>query len=1150
MNNNKKNIDNRHLLNFVLILSGGSVAILGILVILGWHIQNMKLIQVFPHFVPMQYNTAIGFLLCGIGLILRVYNLLRLSVICGATVVTLGLLTLVQYIFNLNIGIDQLFVNHYITVETSHPGRMAPNTALCFVLSGTYLLITNLLFNQKYQSIITIFISTTISAFGIVAFFGYLFGIEPAYGWSYFTSMAVHTALGFIILSSGLIVYTWKSSLLEKQARFRWVPVFIGIGFMVVTLLIWQALEQQEQEYISRSNELRAKSLKNQTEEILESRISSLKRMAQRWEIRGRTPKEEWESDATNYVNNHPVYQAIEWVDTSFHVRWIVPLKGNEEAQNLNLAFEEHRRIALEQARDLRKVTATSSIDLVQGGKGFLVYVPLYLKEGFDGFILGVFRIQKLFDLVLSTSNLHGYSLTVFGGEDEIYRKNVQKNPNMHKWGFVTDIKCCEVSFRVLTWPSPELLAQTQSFVPEVTLGFGLFFSFLFSLTIYFYQTSRLRTKQVELSNQEMHKEIITRKKMEDELIDSNTKLQESEKRFRIIFEKAGLGIMLLERNRPIISNPAFIRMLGYTERELHNMNVEDITHPDDIAKELLLTDDLLSGKIDVFQIEKRYIRKDGKVIFGNLIVSQGKDDKFGVAIIKDITERKQIEEDLLESRNKFKNLAQVSPSMIFQADLHGNNTYVNKRWSEITGMSESSSLGHGWENALHPDDRDKTICSWMEAVRNKSTWQYEFRFKQLEGTAIWVLARAIPIKSKEGKHIGFIGTCTDITDIKKAEEEIKQLNESLEQRVVKRTEELAKSNEELNKLSNAVQQSHNAVLITDFKGNIEYANPSFTQLTGYTLKEVIGENPRILKSSKTPPEEYKRLWENITSGKEWQREICNKKKNGELYWETVSISPVKNTEGVITHFIKIAENITERKRSEKQLLNYQSQLKRLASMLSLTEERERRHISEDLHDRIGQTLAFIKMKLEELRESGVTTNVIFALRKIQYHLDTTIRETRSLIAEISPPVLYELGFELAVKRLIEEFREKHNIVFNFVNDKLNKPVNKDMGSILFKSVRELLFNVTKHAKAHRVKVSILRKGDNIRIDVEDDGVGFDYSKDYFLENKDSGFGLFNIRERLEYVGGCLEVRSKPDHGTQVTLVAPLECKEEVKDAK
>jgi signal transduction histidine kinase len=261
-------------------------------------------------------------------------------------------------------------------------------------------------------------------------------------------------------------------------------------------------------------------------------------------------------------------------------------------------------------------------------------------------------------------------------------------------------------------------------------------------------------------------------------------------------------------------------------------------------------------------------------------------------------------------------------------------------------------------------------------------------------------------------------------------------------------------------------------------------------------------------------------------------------------------ISPVKNAEGVITHFIKIAENITERKRAEEQLINYQLQLKRLASMLSLTEERERRHISEDLHDRIGQTLAFIKMKLEELRKSGVTTNVDSALRKIQDHLDATIRDTRTLIAEISPPVLYELGFELAVKRLIEEFREKHDIVFNFVNDKQYKPMDDDMSFILFKSVRELLFNVIKHAKAHRVKVSILREGDNIRIVVEDDGVGFDYSNIYFIENKASSFGLFSIRERLEYMGGCFEVRSKPDHGTQVTLVTPLECKEEVKDAK
>lgn len=125
---------------------------------------------------------------------------------------------------------------------------------------------------------------------------------------------------------------------------------------------------------------------------------------------------------------------------------------------------------------------------------------------------------------------------------------------------------------------------------------------------------------------------------------------------------------------------------------------------------------------------------------------------------------------------------------------------------------------------------------------------------------------------------------------------------------------------EQLRKLSHAVEQSPSTVVITNTAGNIEYANPKFTQLTGYTPGEAIGKNPRILKSGKTPPEEYKRLWETITAGGEWRGELCNRKKNGELYWEDVSISPIRNPEGVITHFVAVKEDITERKRAEEEL--------------------------------------------------------------------------------------------------------------------------------------------------------------------------------------------------------------------------------------
>ncbi len=128
----------------------------------------------------------------------------------------------------------------------------------------------------------------------------------------------------------------------------------------------------------------------------------------------------------------------------------------------------------------------------------------------------------------------------------------------------------------------------------------------------------------------------------------------------------------------------------------------------------------------------------------------------------------------------------------------------------------------------------------------------------------------------------------------------------------------IRESEENIRKLSHAVEQSSNTIVITDAKGRIEYANPKFAQHTGYKTEEVIGKNPRVLKSGKTPAEVYKRLWETITAGGEWRGEFCNKRKNGDLYWEAASISPVKNAEGTITHFIAIKEDITKRKEMER----------------------------------------------------------------------------------------------------------------------------------------------------------------------------------------------------------------------------------------
>jgi two-component system cell cycle sensor histidine kinase/response regulator CckA len=144
---------------------------------------------------------------------------------------------------------------------------------------------------------------------------------------------------------------------------------------------------------------------------------------------------------------------------------------------------------------------------------------------------------------------------------------------------------------------------------------------------------------------------------------------------------------------------------------------------------------------------------------------------------------------------------------------------------------------------------------------------------------------------------------------------------------------EQQRAEEEIRKLSHAVEQSANIVIITDAQGYIEYANPRFTETTGYTLEEAIGQHTRILKSGHMPPEEYKRLWETITAGKEWRGEFHNKRKTGELYWESASISPIKNADGVITHFLAVKEDITESKRAEAAQARLEEQLRQAQRM-------------------------------------------------------------------------------------------------------------------------------------------------------------------------------------------------------------------------
>jgi len=232
---------------------------------------------------------------------------------------------------------------------------------------------------------------------------------------------------------------------------------------------------------------------------------------------------------------------------------------------------------------------------------------------------------------------------------------------------------------------------------------------------------------------------------------------------------------------------------------------------------------------------------------------------------------------------------------------------------------------------------------------------------------------------------------------------------------------------------------------------------------------------------------------------------------------------------------------IAERKKTEKKLLDYQGQLKSLASQLTLAEEHERHQIATELHATIGQSLAVSKLQLDALRQSVSDKKLVKTLEEVCNTLEETIRDTRTLTFDLSFPILYELGFEIAVGGwLSEQIQEKYGIATEFEDDGQPKPLDDDIRVLLFRDVRELLINVVKHASANKVKVSVRKVGSRIHFSVEDDGVGFDFTEVASIATKTGGFGLFSIRERLEQIGGELEIESEPGHGTKVTIMAPL----------
>ena len=613
--------------------------------------------------------------------------------------------------------------------------------------------------------------------------------------------------------------------------------------------------------------------------------------------------------------------------------------------------------------------------------------------------------------------------------------------------------------------------------------------------------------------------------------------LAETEIRSRSFLDEDLTGDYITTPDGEIIyCNNAFAQMLRYnTVEELKGLNAR-IFYFEEVDRTSFLEE--LKDKNKLANRETLLKAKDGAPVTVVENVVGIFDEKGNLQQITgymfDITERKNYEKQLHDQTKLLSHILNIIPVGLWILDKEGNIQHANPEGQKIWGGIKHVGIDDYNEYKGWWLDSGKRIEAeeWGAAravTKREISLREEIAIECFDGSKKIILNSALPVINSRNEIIGIIVTNEDITERKKTEAEIF-------------------------KLSQAVDQSSVCMIITDPEGNIEYVNPFFTKITGYSFEEVRGKNPKFLQSGHQDEKFYKELWNTILSGKVWQGEFRNKKKNGELYWENAIITPVKNEKGEIVNFIAIKEDISEKKAMLDELLAAKvkaEEMNRVKSYFFANMSHELRTpligilgYSEILQDYL-RTGSELYGMATTINESGLrlleTLNNILVFSKIEAEEKSAKLESSDII-----PVVVE-----SIKEFTSQARTKGiELIYNDGHDNLFCLTD-------LKQVKEVLNNLLKNAvkftRSGSIEVSVQKENGKGIISVKDTGVGIPEEKQEIIWEpfrqvsegigrgfEGCGLGLAISKKCTEMIRGKLDFTSHVGEGTTFTLELPM----------
>lgn len=616
--------------------------------------------------------------------------------------------------------------------------------------------------------------------------------------------------------------------------------------------------------------------------------------------------------------------------------------------------------------------------------------------------------------------------------------------------------------------------------------------------------------------------------------------LRESEKRYRSIFENTGTATVLYGEDSIIrMCNSNFAELTGYEKKDIiGKLSWMAFVHPEDLPRMMEYHKARTRKRYLPTSYEFRLVSSSGETrdMLLHICLIPGSDER--IISMHNVTDLKRTEHSLRSSEERYRSLQNNLPIGVFRTTPDGRFIQANPATLTILGIPSMDDLDRisVADFYVNPMDRD----ALLHQLREKGTVEnYECLIKRLDGVNIWCSMNVRATFDDNGNLLHQDGIMTDISD--------------------RRTAEMQRR-----KLHDAIQQSPSSVVIMDADGRIEYVNPKFSELTGYSALEVIGTTWPLLQHKPETDSMHHTLWNNIRSGLEWRGEVQQQRRSGDWYWEACTVKGIHDEADVITHIIAVTDDVSERKRMQQDVIvakEKAEEMNRLKSTFLAT-------MSHELRTPLNGILGFATLLAEDLMETSHREMAATILNSGNRLLDTLNGILDLSVVEADK--LNVVWSDVNLNTLIEEVRRLYQA--NAERKSLYLTAEIDLPSLIVRTderlVRQILNNLANNALKYTRSGGVTIRLDRFEaldheyavIHIEDTGIGISEadqsiifeafrqaSEGYSRAYEGTGLGLSVSRKFAQILGGDIKLRSEQGKGSCFSLHLPLGYSEEMK---